>query len=135
MADDLTVRPGLVIPAGELTERFMPSGGPGGQHANRSNTRVELRFDVSSSSAFTDFERNRVTERLGDEVRVVVDEERSQMRNRDIARERLAARLRSALVREAPRRPTKPSRGAKNRRLKAKKERSELKEQRRRPTE
>ncbi|MFV0316285.1 MAG: alternative ribosome rescue aminoacyl-tRNA hydrolase ArfB [Microthrixaceae bacterium] len=133
MGEDLKVRPGLVIPGSELTERFMPSGGPGGQHANRSNTRVELRFDVAASPTLDDRQRALISERLGDEVKVVVDEERSQSRNRDIARERLAARLSSALVRDAPRRPTRPTKGSKRRRLEAKKRRSELKAQRRRP--
>ncbi len=133
MADDLEIRPGLVISAAELSERFMPSGGPGGQHANRSNTRVELRFDAAGSTSLSEHQRERVVERLGAEVRVVVDEERSQARNRDIARQRLGARIASALVRETPRRPTKPSRGAKRRRLQDKKRRSELKQQRRRP--
>ncbi len=133
MADDLEVRKGLVIPAGELQERFMASGGPGGQHANRSNTRVELRFDVASSQALGDTQRARILERLGPEVRVVVDEERSQRRNREIARQRLAARLSSALRRDAPRRATKPSKAAKARRLEDKKRRSEVKQQRQRP--
>ena len=133
MADDLEIRPGLVISAAELSERFMPSGGPGGQHANRSNTRVELRFDAAGSTSLSERQRERVVERLGAEVRVVVDEERSQARDRDIARQRLGARIASALVRETPRRPTKPSRGAKRRRLQDKKRRSELKQQRRRP--
>ena len=133
MADDLEIRPGLVISAAELSERFMPSGGPGGQHANRSNTRVELRFDAAGSTSLSERQRERVVERLGAEVRVVVDEERSQARNRDIARQRLGARIASALVRETPRRPTKPSRGAKRRRLQDKQRRSELKQQRRRP--
>ena len=140
MADDLEIRPGLVISAAELSERFMPSGGPGGQHANRSNTRVELRFDAAGSTSLSERQRERVVERLGAEVRVVVDEERSQARNRDIARQRLGVpdhqpvqRIASALVRETPRRPTKPSRGAKRRRLQDKKRRSELKQQRRRP--
>lgn len=135
MPDDLRVNAGLIIPGTELAERFMPSGGPGGQHANRSNTRVELRFDVSASTTLSDSQRRRITELLGDDVRVVVDDERSQHRNRDIARERLAGRLRNALRRETKRRPTKPSRGAKERRLKEKKRRSEVKAQRRRPTD
>lgn len=133
MADELQVRSGLVIPAAELSERFMPSGGPGGQHANRSSTRVELRFDVTASAVLSDSQRQRLLDRLGDEVRVVVDDERSQSRNRDIARERMAGRIRNALVVEAPRRATKPTRGSKRRRLDAKKRRSELKQQRRRP--
>jgi ribosome-associated protein len=135
MTDDLTVRPGLVIPGTELAERFMPSGGPGGQHANRASTRVELRFDAARSAALSRSQRERIVERLGEEVRVVVDEERSQARNRDIARGRLAARLRSALARDAPRRPTRPSRASRERRIKEKKRRAELKAQRRRPTE
>lgn len=133
MADELQVRSGLVIPAAELSERFMPSGGPGGQHANRSSTRVELRFDVTASAVLSDSQRQRLLDRLGDEVRVVVDDERSQSRNRDIARERMAGRIRNALVVETPRRATKPTRGSKRRRLDAKKRRSELKQQRRRP--
>lgn len=133
MADELQVRPGLVIPASELAERFMPSGGPGGQHANRSATRVELRFDVTASAALSEPQRSRLLERLGEEVRVVVDEERSQARNRDLARDRLAGRIRNALVVEPPRRATKPTRGSRRRRLEAKKQRSELKQQRRRP--
>jgi ribosome-associated protein len=133
MVDELQVRSGLVIPATELSERFMPSGGPGGQHANRSSTRVELRFDVTASAVLSDSQRQRLLDRLGDEVRVVVDDERSQSRNRDIARERMAGRIRNALVVEAPRRATKPTRGSKRRRLDAKKRRSELKQQRRRP--
>ena len=135
MPDDLRVNGGLTIPGTELAERFMPSGGPGGQHANRSNTRVELRFDVAASTTLSDSQRQRITELLGDDVRVVVDDERSQHRNRDIARERLAGRLRNALRRETRRRPTKPSRGARERRLKEKKRRSEIKAQRRRPTD
>ncbi|MGI9578627.1 MAG: alternative ribosome rescue aminoacyl-tRNA hydrolase ArfB [Microthrixaceae bacterium] len=135
MPEDLRVSGGLTIPGAELSERFMPSGGPGGQHANRSNTRVELRFDAAASTALSDYQRSRIIELLGDDVRVVVDDERSQHRNRDIARDRLAGRLRNALTRETKRRPTKPSRGAKERRLKEKKRRSEIKAQRRPPTD
>ncbi len=133
MPDDLPVRGGLVIPGSELAERFMPSGGPGGQHANRSNTRVELRFDVRASEVLSDHQRSVLLDRLGDEVRVVVDDERSQHRNRDIARERLAGRLRNALTPEKSRRATRPSRGSRERRIKDKKRRSEIKQQRRRP--
>ncbi|MCZ7630555.1 MAG: hypothetical protein M5U19_16630 [Microthrixaceae bacterium] len=93
MADELEVRPGLVIPAVELTERFTPSGGPGGQHANRASTRVELSFDVTASAVLSDAQRGRLIDRIGEVVRVVVDEERSQARNRDIARRRLAGRI------------------------------------------
>ncbi|MEZ5238650.1 MAG: alternative ribosome rescue aminoacyl-tRNA hydrolase ArfB [Microthrixaceae bacterium] len=133
MDRDLKVDDTLVIPAAELNERFTPSGGPGGQHANRSSTRVELRFDVAASRVLSDAQRSRLRGRLGDEVRVVADERRSQSANRAIARDRLAARLRSALGAQRRRRPTRPTRGAQKRRLEAKRRRSELKAQRRRP--
>lgn len=133
MADELEVRPGLVIPAVELTERFTPSGGPGGQHANRTSTRVELSFDVTASAVLSEGQRARLTDRVGEVVRVVVDDERSQARNREIARLRMARRIRDALAVEVPRRATKPTSGSKRRRLDDKKRRSELKQQRRRP--
>jgi ribosome-associated protein len=132
--DDLVVVRGVRIPRGELQVSFGPSGGPGGQHANRSNTRVELRFDVATSAAFGPGQRQRVLDRLGPEVRIVVDEERSQLRNRTIAEERLAERLRAALHVERVRRPTKPSKASQRRRVAAKQRRGETKRQRRRPT-
>ncbi len=133
MDDDLIVTRAVRIPRHELHVSFSTSGGPGGQHANRSATRVELRFDVAESSAFTDAQRARVIERLGDEVRVVVDESRSQLRNREIAERRLVGRLQSALHVERPRRATKPSKGATARRLDSKRRRSEIKRSRQRP--
>jgi ribosome-associated protein len=133
-ADDLVVTSSVRVPRTELAVSFSASGGPGGQHANRSNTRVELRFDVEQSSAFGPGQRARVVERLGAEVRIVCDDERSQLRNRAIAEERLAARLQSALHVERPRRATKPTRGSKERRINAKQRRGHLKQQRRRPT-
>ena len=132
-ADDLVVRPGLTIPAQEIDERFTTSGGPGGQHANKAATRVELRFDIAGSAALDDHQRRVLLAAFGDEVRVVVDDERSQVRNRGIARERLAGRLANALVPQRPRRPTRPTLGAKRRRLDAKRQRSETKANRRRP--
>jgi ribosome-associated protein len=133
MNDDLIVTGSVRIPRHELQVSFSTSGGPGGQHANRNATRVDLRFDVANSSAFGPAQRVRVTERLGPEVRVVVDESRSQLRNREIAEERLVARLQSALHVDRPRRPTKPSKGAQRRRVDSKKRRSETKRQRQRP--
>jgi ribosome-associated protein len=122
------------IPQFELVETFSASGGPGGQHANKAATRVELTFDVTTSSAFRhEAQRDRVRQRLGDVVRVVVDDERSQVRNRDIARQRLAEKIRGAVAVPKRRRPTKPTRGSQRRRLSAKSQRSELKEQRRSP--
>ena len=132
--EDLTVRPGLVIPAAELDERFSTSGGPGGQHANKTATQVELRFDIAGSSALSEHQRDRLTERFGGEVRVVVDDERSQLRNRALARERLAGRMRNALAPVRSRRPTRPTKGSTRRRLEAKRQRGETKRDRRRPT-
>ena len=132
-ADDLVVRPGLTIPAQEIEERFSTSGGPGGQHANKAATRVELRYDIAGSAALDDHQRRVLTEAFGDEVRVVADDERSQLRNRGIARERLAGRLANALVPQRPRRPTRPTMGSKRRRLDAKRQRGETKQNRRRP--
>ncbi len=131
--DDLPVRAGLVIPAAEIDERFSTSGGPGGQHANKAATRVELRFDIAGSPTLSDHQRHRLVERFGDEVRVVVDDERSQLRNRGIARERLAGRLRNALAPVRARRPTRPTKGSQTRRLRAKRQRGEIKQARRRP--
>lgn len=126
----LRVTKSLAVPLAELSWRFGPSGGPGGQHANRSNTRAEVRFDVAGSPSLGPRQRARLLERLGPEVRVVADDERSQLRNRNLALERLAARLAAALAREAPRHPTTPGKGAKERRLQAKRQRSVAKRER-----
>ncbi len=132
--DDLRVTGSVRIPRSELEVAFAPSGGPGGQHANKAATRVELRWDVAASTALGPGQRARVLDRLGPVVRVVVDEHRSQVRNRTLAEERLVARVAAALHVEAPRRPSRPSRGAKERRLQGKKARSQTKANRRRPT-
>ena len=109
---------GVRIPRHELDVKFSPSGGPGGQHANKTATRAELTFDVEASAAFTDAQRERVRAKLGTViVRVVADDERSQLRNRALAEERLADRLRDALHVERPRRPTRPTRGSQQRRI------------------
>jgi ribosome-associated protein len=131
--DGRTVRvtPSLAIPLAELQFRFSPSGGPGGQHANKVNTRVELRFDVANSPSLGPRQRARLLDRLGPEVRVVADDERSQVRNRQLALERFRVRVADALHIEKPRRPTRPSRGAKERRLAAKRHLSERKRARR----
>ena len=133
MGDDLPVRAGLVIPAAEIDERFSASGGPGGQHANKTATRVELRFDIAGSPSLSEYQRQRLTERFGDEVRVVADDERSQLRNSSLARQRLAARMANALPPVRHRRPTRPTKGSKTRRLQAKRQRGETKQTRRRP--
>lgn len=130
--DDLDVGR-FTIPALELEESFTTSGGPGGQHANRSNTAVELRFDLAGSEAFPEPEKARLVERLGPVVTVAASESRSQWRNRALARQRLAARLEEALRPPKRRRPTKPTRASRRRRLESKRQRSEKKRLRRRP--
>jgi ribosome-associated protein len=130
-ADLIRVTSSLAIPLSELQFRFTPSGGPGGQHANKVNTRVELRFDVARSPSLGPRQRARLLQRLGPEIRVVADDERSQLRNRQLAVDRFRARVADALHIEKPRRPTRPTRGAKERRLSAKRHQSERKRQRR----
>ena len=122
-----------MVPAAELEWRFTASGGPGGQHANTSDTRVEVVFDVASSPSLLDVHRERMLERIGDVVRVVADDERSQLRNRELALERLRGRLAEALRVERTRRPTAPTRASTRRRLESKKRRSDVKRLRRPP--
>lgn len=124
------------IPPHELVESFSASGGPGGQHANKAATRVELTFDVETSAAFRhETQRRRVIDRLGPVVRVVADDERSQLRNRELAQQRLVDKLRRAVAVPKRRRATKPTRGSQRRRLDEKARRAEIKRQRRRPTQ
>lgn len=130
MADGIRVTRTLAIPLSELEWRFTPSGGPGGQHANRSNTRVEVRFDVEHSPSLGPRQRDRLLQRLGPVVRVVADDERSQARNRALAAERLRERLADALHIERERRPTKPTKSAGERRLQSKRRRSAAKRDR-----
>jgi ribosome-associated protein len=129
--EGLQVTSTLRIPLEELSWRFTGSGGPGGQHANTSNTRVELSWDVATSSAPGPRQRALLLERLGPTVRVVVSDERSQSRNRDLALERLRAKVAAALRVQTPRRPTRPSRGAQERRLESKRRHAEQKRRRR----
>ena len=126
----LRVSPTCVIRMDELDWRFSASGGPGGQHVNTANTRAEVRFDVAGSTSLGPRQRARLVEKLGSEVRVVASDERSQLRNRELALERLRARLAEALRVETPRRATKPSKAAKERRLEEKRHRSETKRRR-----
>jgi ribosome-associated protein len=136
VAEDLRVNGWLVIPAGELAERFSRSSGPGGQSVNTTDSRVELSFDVARSQVLPDWARNRVQERLktrlADGVLTVASSgERSQLMNRQEARARLAALLREAVAPPSrPRVATKPSRGARERRLADKRRRSETKQNR-----
>ena len=121
------------VPLGELEWRFSRSGGPGGQHANTADTRVEVRFDVASSPSLGPRQRARLLERLGPTVRVVASDERSQARNRELALARLAERLSTALRTERPRLATRPSTSARAARVQSKRRRSETKRLRARP--
>jgi ribosome-associated protein len=126
----LRVTRGVVIPLDELAWRFTTSGGPGGQHANKTSTRVEVRFDVASSPSLGPRQRARLLERLGPDVRVTAGEERSQARNREVALRRLAARLAEGLRTERPRIATTPTAGSRIRRLEDKRRRSARKRDR-----
>ena len=129
--DRLRVSRSLSIPMSEIEWRATPPGGPGGQHANRTSSRVEVRFDVVRSPTLGPRQRARLLERLGPVVRATAADERSQARNRELAMGRLQARLAAALRVEKPRRPTAPTRGATERRLQSKHRRSETKRRRR----
>ena len=130
--DDLEVQPGVTIPGHELEESHSRSGGPGGQHVNTTSSRVTLRWNLMESS-LRDWAKNRLLEKLGDrltakgELVVHADTHRSQLRNREEVRERLAATVRAALYRPPPRRATRPSRNSQRRRIAAKKQRGERK--------
>ncbi len=115
------------IPASEISWNFGPSGGPGGQHANRSNTRVEATLDLASAQGIEENVREFLIAKLGSVMRVTVDKHRSQFRNRELALSRIESQLQGALVKEKTRRPTKPKKSAVERRLKNKRKQSERK--------
>ena len=127
----LRVSRSLVIPLEEFEWRFSGSGGPGGQHANTSNTRVECVFAIATSPSLGPRQREKLLNRYGPVLRVVASDERSQLRNRDLALARMRDRLGSALVEERRRISTKPTRASKERRLQTKRVRSATKQQRR----
>jgi len=129
--DSIPVSRSVSIPRSEIELRFSRSSGPGGQHAQKSDTRVEAIFDVESSAALTATQKRRVVARAGPVLRAVAQDERSQWRNRELATERLVETLREALRVPRKRRPTKPSKAAVERRLEQKRRRSEVKRQRR----
>src|SRR5687768_217703 len=139
--DDVRVGPTVTIPAAELTWRFSRSSGAGGQHVNTTDSRVELTWDVARSSALTEQQRARALRRLAaalvdGTITVTASERRSQLRNREAAAERLAHLVASAIEPPPPpRRPTKPSRGAQQRRLDLKKRRGDTKRLRQRPAD
>lgn len=128
----LSAGPGCTVPVSEISWRFGPSGGPGGQHANKAHTRVEAELDLTDTRGIDAEVREALIGRLGPTIRVVVDRTRSQERNRTLALEKLEQRLGEARVEKLPRRPTRPGRRAVERRLTAKKHRAERKSERRR---
>ena len=122
---------GLMIPEGELEERFSKSSGPGGQSVNTTDSRVEIALDLTTSTALSDLQRERAISRLGPKITVTASEHRSQHRNRVAARSRLADRLREALAPPPLKRvPTKPTKGSQRRRVEGKRRRSQLKSMR-----
>lgn len=131
----LSIRSRLTIPAEEIAIRVTTSGGPGGQHANRSLTRVVATFHVTQSHVLSEADKQRVSDTLGPVVRSSASRFRSQRQNRTAALEQLAEKLATALAPRTPRRATKPTKGAKIRRVDEKKARGRLKVQRRRPLE
>ena len=124
----------MTLPVEEIQLRFSRSSGPGGQHAHRSETRVEAILDVEASSALTEAQKRRVIARAGPTLRSVAQDERSQWRNRELAVERLVETLRTALKIERKRLPTKPTAASRERRLEQKKRRSETKRLRQPPS-
>ncbi len=130
-SESIRVTRSVAVPLSEIELQFSRSSGPGGQHAQTSETRVVAVFDVESSSALTEAQKRRVVTRAGPVLRAVAQDERSRTRNRELAVERLAATLREALHVERKRVPTKPSATARARRLTEKKRRGETKRLRR----
>ena len=142
MTDDaLVVSPALAIPRGELQYRASRAGGPGGQHVNTSSTRIELLWDLTRSTAVSDETRQLLLDKLSARldasgmVRVVASDRRSQLQNREAAEKRLIEIVRHALTVPKKRRPTKPSRAAREKRLAEKRQRGERKKHRRRDFE
>ena len=134
--DDLDIDSRLTIPASELTESFARSGGPGGQHVNKTSSKVELRWDLVGSRVLDPADRALLVARLRltreGELLVTSERERDQSRNRRDARHKMATVVRAALVRPKRRKRTRPSKGAVKRRLESKKKRGALKTSRRR---
>jgi len=131
----IRVAENTVIPLEEIQFRASRSSGPGGQHANVTASRIEAVFDVEASKAITDSQRSQLQRKLGDRVTAVAQDARSQARNRELALERLREKIAAGLRRPKPRRPTRPSRAAKERRLDQKRRTSQRKAQRRPPRE
>ena len=133
--ESIRVTRSVAIPASEIELRFSRSSGPGGQHAQKTESRVEAVFDVEASTALTPAQKKRVAAKAGPVLRAIAQDERSQWRNRELAVERLVAALREALRVERKRVPTRPSAAARERRLEAKRRQSRLKRLRRPPAD
>jgi ribosome-associated protein len=136
MGDDrwLRVTPSCRIDRSEIEVHVSRSGGPGGQHANTSDTRVEVHLDIEASPSLGPRQRARLLERLGPVVRATASDSRSQARNRELALERLRARLAGGLKVDAPRRPTRPTRASTRARIEQKRRRGDVKRTRGRPS-
>jgi ribosome-associated protein len=135
MSDELQIRNGLSVPMAEITVRASRSSGPGGQHANVTASRIEASFDIAASTSLSEAEKERAMARLGPRVTAVAQDARSQSRNRELALERLAARLRRALEVQRPRTATRPTAASRRRRLDDKRRRGDVKRDRRRPAD
>jgi ribosome-associated protein len=133
MEDPMVITRDLALPLSEVLVRTSRSSGPGGQHANVTASRVEAIFDVEASSTLTETQRERLRARFGVRVVAVAQDARSQARNRELALERLRERISLALHVRRPRRPTGPTRSARAKRVEAKRQRSNVKRDRRRP--
>jgi ribosome-associated protein len=131
--ESIQVTKTVAIPVSELELRFSRSSGPGGQHAQKSETRVEATFDVEASTGLTEIQKTRVVRRAGPVIRAVAQDERSQARNRELAIERVVTALREALKVQRRRRPTKPTAASRERRIQAKRRRGATKQLRRPP--
>jgi ribosome-associated protein len=133
--ESIQVQSRLAIPLDEIGFRYSRSSGPGGQHAQKTETRVEALFDVDASETLSDAQKARLQKRVGPVVRAVAQDERSRTLNRELALDRLAAAIRAGLRVERKRRPTKPSAAARERRLEEKKRRGTAKKLRRPPAD
>ena len=139
MDETLLVQEGLVIPHWEVVFTTSKSSGPGGQHANKTNSRVTLHWSLDASSAFSDYQKHRIRQRLGGRINsegvllIHVEESRQQSRNKEIACQRLVEMLRDALKQVKRRRPTKRTKSSQRRRVNEKRARGDIKELRRKP--
>jgi ribosome-associated protein len=133
--ESIRVTRSVALPLSEIDFRYSRSSGPGGQHAQKTETRVEALLDVEASSALTEAQKRRVIAKAGPVLRAIAQDERSRLRNRELATERLVEQLRDSLRVPRRRRPTKPTAQSRERRLESKRRRSETKRLRRPPTD